>query len=109
MRLRQPGLIFKVPQRAILPSFTARHLRSPQTKRRLAESSNDDAVCRMNMKSPFAIRLWTLIAALLLVAGGTIYGLFSAWHRIQQLEAKLTNSQIESSSSRAKFDADCRA
>jgi signal transduction histidine kinase len=49
----------------------------------------------MNMKSPFGIRLWVLIAALLLVAGGTIYGLFSAWHRIQEVEAKLTTSQIE--------------
>ena len=36
-----------------------------------------------------------LIAALFLVAGGTIYGLFSAWHRVQQVEAKLTTSQIE--------------
>jgi signal transduction histidine kinase len=50
---------------------------------------------RMNMKSPSAIRLWILIAALFLVAGGTIYGLFSAWHRIQEVEAKLTTSQIE--------------
>ena len=50
----------------------------------------------MNMKSPFGIRLWTLIAALLLVAGGTIYALASAWHRIQQLETKLTSSQLES-------------
>jgi signal transduction histidine kinase len=49
----------------------------------------------MNMKSPSAIRLWILIAALFLVAGGTIYGLFSAWHRIQEVEAKLTTSQIE--------------
>ncbi len=49
----------------------------------------------MKMKSPFGIRLWILIAALFLVAGGTIYGLFSAWHRVQQVEAKLTTSQIE--------------
>src|SRR5947207_710502 len=49
----------------------------------------------MNMKNPFGIRLWALIAALLLVAGGTIYGLFSAWHHVQQVEAKLTTSQIE--------------
>ena len=47
------------------------------------------------MKSSFGIRLWILIAALFLVAGGTIYGLSSAWHRVQQLEAKLTSSQIE--------------
>jgi hypothetical protein len=49
----------------------------------------------MNMKSPSAIRLWILIAALFLVAGGTIYGLSSAWHRVQQVEAALTTSQIE--------------
>jgi len=49
----------------------------------------------MNMRTPFGIRLWILIAALLLVAGGTIYGLFSAWHRVQDVEAKLTTSQIE--------------
>jgi hypothetical protein len=36
-----------------------------------------------------------LIAALFLVAGGTIYGLFYAWRRVQQVEAKLTTSQIE--------------
>ena len=49
----------------------------------------------MNIKSPSAIRLWILIAALFLVAGGTIYGLSSAWHRVQQVEAALTTSQIE--------------
>ncbi len=49
----------------------------------------------MNMRNPFGIRLWVLIAALLLVAGGMIYGLFSAWHRVQDVEAKLTTSQIE--------------
>jgi len=49
----------------------------------------------MNVKMPFGIRLWVLIAALLLVAGGTICGLFSAWHRVQEVEAKLTTSQIE--------------
>jgi signal transduction histidine kinase len=32
---------------------------------------------------------------LILVAGGTVYGLFSAWHRVQQVEATLTTSQIE--------------
>jgi signal transduction histidine kinase len=48
------------------------------------------------MKSPFGIRLWLLIAALLLVAGGTILGLSTAWHRIKQLETKLSSSQIES-------------
>jgi signal transduction histidine kinase len=49
----------------------------------------------MNTKNPFGIRLWVLVAALLLVAGGMIYGLFSAWHRVQEVEAKLTTSQIE--------------
>ena len=49
----------------------------------------------MNMKTLFGIRLWVLIGALLLVAGGTICGLFSAWHRVQDVEAKLTTSQIE--------------
>jgi signal transduction histidine kinase len=47
------------------------------------------------MKFPFGIRLWILIATLLVVAGGTIYGLSFAWHRIEQVEAKLTASQIE--------------
>jgi signal transduction histidine kinase len=47
------------------------------------------------MKFPFGVRLWILIAALFLVAGGTIYGLSSAWRRVQQLETKLTSSQIE--------------
>src|ERR1043166_2914742 len=50
---------------------------------------------RMNMKSPFGIRLWGLIAALVLVSAGIICGLFSAWHRVQQIEAKLTTSQLE--------------
>src|ERR1035441_7937494 len=49
----------------------------------------------MNMKSSSAVRLCILIAALFLVAGGTIYGLFYAWRRLQQVEAKLTTSQIE--------------
>ena len=49
---------------------------------------------RMIMKSPFVVRLWTLIAALLLVASGTIYGLYSGWHRVQQLATKLNRSQI---------------
>jgi signal transduction histidine kinase len=49
----------------------------------------------MTMKSPSGFRLWVLIAALFLVAGGTVYGLFSAWHRVQEVEATLTTSQIE--------------
>ena len=50
---------------------------------------------RIIMKFPFGTRLWILVAALLLVAGGTIYELTSAWHRIRQIEAKLSSSQIE--------------
>ena len=50
----------------------------------------------MNMKSPFGIRLWALIVSLVLVAGGTIYGLSVAWQRVQQLQTKLSGSQIES-------------
>ncbi len=49
----------------------------------------------MITKIPFGIRLWLLLAALFLVAGGTIYGLYSAWQRVQEVEAKLTTSQIE--------------
>jgi signal transduction histidine kinase len=50
----------------------------------------------MNMKSPFGIRLWFLIAAVIAVAGATIFGLSTAWHRVQQLESKLSGSRIES-------------
>ena len=49
----------------------------------------------MTIKPPFVVRLWTLIAALLLVAGGTICGLYSARQHIRQLESKLNSSQIE--------------
>jgi signal transduction histidine kinase len=48
------------------------------------------------MKSPFSFRLWILIATLVLVAGGTVYALSFAWHRVQQLETRLTSSQLES-------------
>lgn len=37
-----------------------------------------------------------MVVALVLVAGGTIYGLSITWHRVEQLEAKLSGSQIES-------------
>jgi signal transduction histidine kinase len=47
------------------------------------------------MRFPFGVRLWILITALCLVASGTIYGLLAAWHRVQEVEAKLTTSQIE--------------
>jgi signal transduction histidine kinase len=49
----------------------------------------------MMKQSPFGIRLWILIAALLLVAGGMLYELSSAWRRDQQLEARLTRAEIE--------------
>ena len=49
----------------------------------------------MIMKSLFGIRLWILITALFLVAGGTMYGLSSAWHRVQGLKAKLNSSRSE--------------
>jgi len=49
----------------------------------------------MIMKSPFGVRLWILIAALFLAAGGIIYGLAFASRRIQQLEDRLTTSQLE--------------
>ncbi len=48
------------------------------------------------MKSPFSFRLWVLIAILVLVAGGTIYALSFAWQQVQQLETRLTSSQLES-------------
>jgi signal transduction histidine kinase len=44
---------------------------------------------------PFGVRLWILIAALLLVAGGMIHELSTAWRRDLQLEARLTSTQIE--------------
>ena len=47
------------------------------------------------MKSPFGVRLWILIAALFLAAGGIIYGLAFASRRIAQLEDRLTASQLE--------------
>jgi len=49
----------------------------------------------MIIKPPFGIRLWLLIAALLLVAAGVFCGLSTAWDRVQQVEAKLNTSQIE--------------
>ena len=97
MWLRQAGLIFKVLRQhdpAITPGMA------------LAQSANEAPVAESNrvtiircvlmiMKSPFGIRLWILIAALFLVAGGMIYGLSSAWHHVQQLQTKFTSSQIE--------------
>ena len=51
---------------------------------------------RQNMKTPFGIRLWILIIVLVIVAGSTIYGLFTSVRRIEELEAKFGGSQIES-------------
>ena len=61
-----------------------------------AERTKQPRVLANDMKSPFGIRLWLLIAALLIVAGGIIYGLSSAWQHIQQLEQNLTSSRVES-------------
>lgn len=47
------------------------------------------------MKSTFGVRLGSLVAALLLVAAGTVYGLALAWRRVQAVESQLTTSQIE--------------
>jgi len=47
------------------------------------------------MKSTFGVRLGSLVAALLLVAAGTIYGLSLAWRRVQAVETKLTTSQMQ--------------
>lgn len=51
---------------------------------------------RIIIRSPIIVRLWMLIVALVLVTGGTVYELFSAWHQIEQLESKLTSSRFES-------------
>ncbi len=50
----------------------------------------------MIMNDRFLPRLWILIGALLLVAGGTILGLSAAWKTVRRLETKLTSSQLES-------------
>ena len=47
------------------------------------------------IKTRFGIRLWLLIAALILVGSGMIYGLFCAWRRVQDVEAKLKTSSID--------------
>jgi len=49
----------------------------------------------MIRKSQFGVRLWILIAALFLAAGGIIFGLGFASRRIKQLEDRLTASQME--------------
>ena len=48
------------------------------------------------MKTLFGTRLWILIIALMLVSGGTVYGLFSAWQRVHQLQSKFTGPQMKS-------------
>lgn len=49
----------------------------------------------MSIKNPLGVRLWALVVALLLVAAGTIYGLFCAWDLVHQLGPKLTHSRLE--------------
>jgi signal transduction histidine kinase len=49
----------------------------------------------MATKSPFVVRLWFLIIALLLVAGGMIFELAVTWRRVQQLGTKLNSAEIE--------------
>jgi signal transduction histidine kinase len=93
--LGQPDLIFKLLQPRDPATISGTTLAQPAMKRGSRNRLAMAHCARMNMKSPAGIRLWVLIAALFLVAGGTIYGLFSAWHRLQQLEAKLSTSQME--------------
>jgi signal transduction histidine kinase len=50
----------------------------------------------MIMKIPFGIRLWLLILAIVLVTGAVIWGLSSVEQRVRGLEAKLTDTQLES-------------
>ena len=95
MRRQRPGLIFKVLRQRDHDINRGTVLAQPQTKRRSRHRLTMVQGAPMNMKSPSVIRLWILIAALLLVAGGTIYGLFFAWHRVKHIEAQLTTSQIE--------------
>jgi signal transduction histidine kinase len=87
-------LIFKVlPCRkpVIIPGMAL----APQTKYRSWRRPTMSPGTDMIMKSPFGVRLWILITALVVVAGGTIYGLSSAWQRVRQLENRLTASQFE--------------
>src|SRR5882672_6551198 len=94
MWLPQPGLIFKVLQHvnpAIIPGMAL----APETEHRSRQRPAPPPGVDMIKKSPFGVRLWILITALVAVAGGTIYGLSSAWHRVRQLEDRLTASQFE--------------
>src|SRR3989442_15766522 len=50
---------------------------------------------RMIIKSQFGLRLWVLIAALFLAAGGIIYGLTFSSRLIKQFEDRLTVSRME--------------
>jgi len=49
----------------------------------------------MKVKLPFGLRLWSLVAGLLLVGGGIIYGLSASWRYVVQIEATLSSSQVE--------------
>src|SRR5881394_867935 len=79
----------------MLPSFPARHLRGVQGQRLSRNRLTTTPLARTIMKSPFGVRLWILITALFLAAGGIIYGLVFASHRIERLEDRLTTSQLE--------------
>src|SRR6185295_6996967 len=48
------------------------------------------------MTTLFRVRLGVLVAAIVLVAGLTIWGVQHSWRRIAQLEKKLTGSHLES-------------
>jgi signal transduction histidine kinase len=78
---------------AIVP---AREMHRSSNRQHAEEASDGPRVLPHEMKSTFGVRLWLLIAALLAVASGIIYGLFSAWQEVQQLEANLTSSRVES-------------
>src|SRR5690242_13398939 len=90
------GLIFKVlppPGPAIIHGTPcAEHSDEALVARSFAAPRRARGI----MKSPFAVRLGILIGAMFLVAGGTIYGLASAWHRVHQLQSKFNSPQFQS-------------
>jgi signal transduction histidine kinase len=89
----QSGLIFKV-LRHRSPAIIAGMAFAPLPKRESGNGLPTRLGADMIGKSRFGVRLWMLIVALVLVAGGTIYGLSSAWRRVRQLEHRLTSSQF---------------
>lgn len=48
------------------------------------------------MRIPFGIRVWILLITLCLFSAGILFELSTAWHHVQELEAKLTSAQIAS-------------